>query len=247
MGSNRQRVRCGFDAERQLLIHRNTDSNSTKGGRESGRSFFVAVCSACFDTARISAWKSLYPGKASRMFLGLDSSTQSLTAVLIQPSTGEIVCQISVNFGADLPQYGSPSGFIPGGVDGEVHSNPLMWLDALDLLFGRLADAADLSQVAMIAGSGQQHGSVYLDATFDQRITALDPEASLSSQISPALTRRTSPIWMDTSTGAECAEITAALATLRQLHAASALQVPRSGGFPRWIPRPTLAPDGFIW
>jgi len=152
-------------------------------------------------------WKS----KNHRMFLGLDSSTQSLTAVLIDATTGRITCQLSVNFGADLPQFGSPSGFIPGGVDGEVHANPLMWLDALDLLFSRLAVTVDLSKVEMIAGSGQQHGSVYLDATIDQRLSALDAALGLSEQIAPALTRRTSPIWMDTSTGAECAEIAAAL------------------------------------
>jgi xylulokinase len=145
------------------------------------------------------------------MFLGIDSSTQSLTAVLIDPATGEVPCQISVNFGNDLPQYGAPSGFIPGGMDGEVHSQPAMWLDALDLLFSRLAAATDLSQVELIAGSGQQHGSVYLDATFDTRLATLDPAHSLAAQITPALTRPTAPIWMDTSTGAECAEITAAL------------------------------------
>jgi xylulokinase len=145
------------------------------------------------------------------MFLGLDSSTQSLTAVLIDPASGRIVLQQSVNFGGDLPQYGAPSGFIPGGSDGEVHADPLMWLDALDLLFGRLAEATDLSTVTMIAGSGQQHGSVYIDGTFGERIAALDPEKSLSGQIQPSLTRSTSPIWMDTSTGSECGEITAAL------------------------------------
>lgn len=145
------------------------------------------------------------------MFLGLDSSTQSLTAVLINPDSGGIACQLSVNFGNDLPHYGSPSGFIAGGTAGEVHANPLMWLEALDLLFSRLAAATDLTKVKMIAGSGQQHGSVYLDATFDTRLAALDPAQDLTSQLSPALTRATSPIWMDTSTGTECAEITAAL------------------------------------
>lgn len=144
------------------------------------------------------------------MFLGLDASTQSLTAVIINPASGEITCQISVNFGSNLPEYGSPSGFIPGGKDGEVHANPMMWLDALDLLFSRLAAETDLSKVKMIAGSGQQHGSVYLDNTFDSRIASLDSTQNLSSQLSPALTRTTSPIWMDTSTGAECAEITSA-------------------------------------
>lgn len=142
------------------------------------------------------------------MFLGFDSSTQSLSAVVIDTRSGRIVHQQSVNFGADLPQYGAPSGFIPGGANGEVHANPQMWLDALDLLLGKLADAIDLSEIRLIAGSGQQHGSVYLDHTFNDRLSRLDPKQSLSAQLAPALTRSTAPIWMDTSTGDECAEIT---------------------------------------
>jgi xylulokinase len=145
------------------------------------------------------------------MFLGLDSSTQSLTAVLIDPASGKIAGQCSVNFGADLPGYTLPAASFPAAAGGEVHADPRMWLDALDLLFTRLGTSADLSQVEMIAGSGQQHGSVYLDDTFANRLAALDPAQSLTTQLSPALTRATSPIWMDTSTGAECAEITAAL------------------------------------
>jgi len=165
------------------------------------------------------------------MFLGLDSSTQSLTAVLIDPAMGEIMVQLSVNFGADLPQYLSPSGFIPGGEKGEVHANPMMWLDALDLLFGRLSHLTDLSKVKLIAGSGQQHGSVYLDGSFDARIAALDPGQSLVSQISPALTRATSPIWMDTSTGAECAEITAALGGSGEVcHRSGSIAIERFSG-----------------
>jgi xylulokinase len=145
------------------------------------------------------------------MFLGIDSSTQSLTAVLIDPTAGKIACQMSVNFGSDLPEYQAPSGFIPGGAGGEVHSDPRMWLDALDLLFSRLGAAVDLSKVKMIAGSGQQHGSVYLDDSFPRRLAALNPAQDLKSQLSPAFSRATSPIWMDTSTGEECAEITTAL------------------------------------
>jgi len=145
------------------------------------------------------------------MFLGLDSSTQSLTAVIIDPATQKISYQLSVNFGADLPQYKSPSGFIPGGAGGEVHANPCMWLDAVDLLFSRLAEQTDLSKITLVAGSGQQHGSVYLDSTFDARLAGLNASSSLADQLSPALTRTTSPIWMDTSTGAECAEIAAAV------------------------------------
>lgn len=141
------------------------------------------------------------------MFLGLDSSTQSLTAVIIDPASGTITCQMAVNFGKDLPHFQSPSGFLPDGASGEVHANPLMWVEALDLLFTRLSPATDLSRIRAIGGSGQQHGSVYLDSTFDQRLAELDPAKPLSPQIAPALSRATSPIWMDTSTGAECREI----------------------------------------
>ena len=142
------------------------------------------------------------------MYLGLDSSTQSLSAMVIQPESGRIIAQVSINFGNDLPQYGSPSGFIPGGENGEVHADPRMWLEAMDLLFQRLSAETDLSTIRLVAGSGQQHGSVYLDATFPERIAALDASFSLNDLVSPALTRRTSPIWMDTSTTGECAEIT---------------------------------------
>lgn len=145
------------------------------------------------------------------MFLGLDSSTQSLSAVILDPASGEILASQSVNFGNDLPRYHAPSGFLPGGKDGEVHADPRMWLDALDLLFKKLSETTCLSAIKIIAGSGQQHGSVYLGAGFDAALRGLDPGKSLVEQLSAEFARATSPIWMDTSTGTECAEITAEL------------------------------------
>ena len=92
--------------------------------------------------------------------LGLDSSTQSVSAVVLDTESGSIIHEEAVSFGGDLPDYGQPSGFIPGGEGGEVHSDPLMWLDALELLFERLsASEVNLGEIAAIAGSGQQHGS----------------------------------------------------------------------------------------
>jgi xylulokinase len=164
-----------------------------------------------FRAGHFITWKFRVAQENSGMFLGLDSSTQSLTVVVIDPATGVTACQHSIHFGTDLPQYGSPSGFIPGGENGEVHADPRMWLEALDLIFTKLAGMVDLSKIKVVAGSGQQHGSVYLDETFDHRLTKLDAVESLVSQLAPALTRATSPIWMDTSSSAECAEITAAL------------------------------------
>ncbi len=145
------------------------------------------------------------------MFLGFDSSTQSLSAILLDPSSKRIFAEASVNFGKDLPDYQSPSGFIPSGANGEVHANPLMWLDALDLVLEKLSASMDLSGITMIAGSGQQHGSVYVSEAFDSALANLDTGSTLKAQLAHTLTRETSPIWMDTSTGEECAEISAAL------------------------------------
>jgi xylulokinase len=145
------------------------------------------------------------------MFLGLDSSTQSLSALVIDPASGSIVREVSLNFGSALPAYRSPSGFIPGGKDGEVHADPRMWMEAIDLVFEQLADGFDLSRITAVACSGQQHGSLYFDDTLESRLGSLKPAESLEGQLSGALTRATAPIWMDTSTGAECAEIAAAV------------------------------------
>lgn len=139
--------------------------------------------------------------------LGIDSSTQSCSAIVIDPASGEVVAEASVNFGERLPEYGAPSGFIPDGPDGEVHSDPRMWLDALELLLEELAGKCDLSKVGAVSGAGQQHGSVYLKAPWSEVVAGLDPSRSLKDQLAPCLARPTSPIWMDGSTSEECREI----------------------------------------
>jgi len=142
--------------------------------------------------------------------LGLDSSTQSLKGLIIDPAAGAIVSQATVNFAKDLPQY--QAAYSPSGDPLEKHADPLLWLAALDLLFTRMqAEGAPLDQVVGVAGSGQQHGSVYLSARAGGILANLDPTQSLIDQLAPALSRKTSPIWMDSSTSAQCAEVTAAI------------------------------------
>lgn len=143
--------------------------------------------------------------------LGLDSSTQSCSALIIDVDGGTIVAEASVNFGEQLPQYNAPSGFIPGGENGEVHSDPCMWLDALEMLLKDLGEQCDLSKVRAISGAGQQHGSVYLNDEWFCAIDTLSTEQTLVEQLAPTLSRVTSPIWMDTSTGEECREIAASV------------------------------------
>ena len=143
--------------------------------------------------------------------LGIDSSTQSCSALIIDVDQGKVMAEASVNFGEQLPEYNSPSGFIPNGADGEVHSDPLMWLDALEILLANLAEQFDLSKVTAISGAGQQHGSVYLNDQWSEKVAGLCSEGSLSKQLAPVLSRATAPIWMDSSTSAECEEIAAAV------------------------------------
>lgn len=145
-------------------------------------------------------------------FLGLDASTQSLTAVLIDTVDGKIIHTCTANFGKDLPEYAMPHGYDDSGEGGEVFSNPLMWLDALDLVLQRMVDdGVDMSAVRAVSGSGQQHGSVYLSPAFRGKIGALEPTKGLAAQLADCFTRKVAPIWMDSSTSVECAEITAAL------------------------------------
>lgn len=145
-------------------------------------------------------------------YLGIDSSTQSLSAIVFDGASGGIVAESSVNFGSDLPHYKAPQGFIPGGEDGEVHSDPRMWLEALDLCLQRLRDGGtDLGSISAISGAGQQHGTVYLNENGTRRIASLDAAESLSAQFAGCFSRETSPIWMDTSTTAQCRAIERAL------------------------------------
>lgn len=146
------------------------------------------------------------------MHLGLDCSTQSFSALIINARNGTIEHEASVNFENDLPHYQTTTGFVHGDGLGEVFSDPMMWLEAFDLLLAQLvADGVDLSQIEAISGSGQQHATVYLNQQFAQVVAGLNSQLSLKEQLAPCLSRELSPIWMDSSTSAECAEIAQAV------------------------------------
>ena len=148
----------------------------------------------------------------ARLFLGLDSSTQSLTGILIDLDSGRVVQDLSLNFDQVLPRYGTRDGVLRVDDPTVIHAPPLLWVEALDLLFTRLRDAGvPMQDIAAVSGSGQQHGSVYLTAEAPRRLAGLDPARPLVEQLKDLLSRPTAPIWMDSSTAAACADITAAL------------------------------------
>ena len=83
-----------------------------------------------------------------------------------------------------------------------------MWAEALDVLFDTMrSDGVDLSSISSISGSGQQHGTVYLNDSLTKTLANLDPGQVLKAQLSSVFSRPTSPIWMDTSTQIQCTEI----------------------------------------
>ena len=144
----------------------------------------------------------------ARLFLGLDSSTQSLSAVVIDYDRRKVVHDKSLNFDRALPQYGTQNGVLPNPDPLVKHSSPLMWAEALDLLFAEMKkDGVALGDILAISGSGQQHGSVYLNDRAADALARLGSATSLVSALQGVFSRPTSPIWMDSSTAVECAEI----------------------------------------
>ena len=176
-------------------------------------------------------------------YLGLDSSTQSLSAVLIRTDTvgpASVVWEHRIVFDEELPHYGTRNGVLPREDPAVAVAPPAMWAEALERMFEALAaSGADLSQLAAVSGSAQQHGSVYLNAAAAAVLARLDPSRAVTEQLMPLeqhvpsrgaggespsdepspgwgqgrpgiFSRPVSPIWMDASTSAECAEISAA-------------------------------------
>ena len=102
-----------------------------------------------------------------------------------------VVASAAVNYGKDLPEFGSPDGFLPNADPRVRRANPAMWVKGLELVLARLRDAgAPMGEIAAVGGDAQQHATVYLDAQ-------------------GGFSRPLSPIWMDSSTSAETAELDA--------------------------------------
>lgn len=152
----------------------------------------------------------------AKLFLGLDSSTQSLSAVLIDLDTRKVVYEKSLNFDKALPHYKTQNGVLPNRNPLVKHSAPLMWAEALDVLFAAMKkDGVALGSVLAISGSGQQHGSVYLNDRAPEALAKLPKAKDLVTGLRGVFSRKTSPIWMDSSTAEECAEIRAKLGGIK--------------------------------
>ncbi|XP_021832144.1 xylulose kinase [Prunus avium] len=141
-------------------------------------------------------------------FLGFDSSTQSLKATVLDSNLNILTTEL-VQFDTDLPHYKTKDGvYRDHSVNGRIVSPTLMWVEALDLVLNKLANSnLDIGKIAAVSGSGQQHGSVYWKKGSSSILSTLDPKKALVDQFNDAFSVNESPVWMDSSTTAQCREL----------------------------------------
>ncbi len=120
------------------------------------------------------------------LILGIDSGTQSTKVLVVDAVKGRVLS--SASQGYDL---------IPGLPPGAKEQHPHTWRDATSKAIRQALKAAKatVGEVKAIGVSGQQHGFVPLDKS--------------GEVIRPA------KLWCDTSTAAECEEMTAKLGGLK--------------------------------
>lgn len=146
--------------------------------------------------------------KHPRLALGLDSSTQSLSAVVIDIDTAEKRFEHALDYRTDerLNQFGIGEDYIlPPREEGEAEQPPLMYLASLDALFADMqAAGVALKDIVAINTSGQQHGHVYLNRNAANIFSNLQKSESNASELkvllADAFAYPTAPIWMTANT-----------------------------------------------
>ncbi|KND00369.1 uncharacterized protein SPPG_04693 [Spizellomyces punctatus DAOM BR117] len=151
----------------------------------------------------------------SPLYLGLDLSTQQLKLVVIDDDL-RVLHEEAVNFDRDLPHYGTEGGVKLNGY--QATAPTIMWVEALDLLLGKMKDSGFPShRVAGISGCAQQHGTVYWKQGAEHVLAHLNPESLLHEQLRGIFSVESSPIWQDSSTSAECEELEVAMGGAQKL------------------------------
>ncbi|MCY4401309.1 MAG: FGGY family carbohydrate kinase [Candidatus Poribacteria bacterium] len=147
----------------------------------------------------------------SRLSLGLDSSTQSLSAIVIDIDTAEKCFEHSIDYRADERTNGFGIGedyILPPKSEGEAEQPPLMYLASLDAMFADMREAGvALEHIVAINTSGQQHGHVYLNRNAGHIFSNLQTEESstlaLNTLLGGAFSYYKAPIWMSANTVAQ--------------------------------------------
>ncbi|KAJ7550136.1 hypothetical protein O6H91_07G085200 [Diphasiastrum complanatum] len=161
--------------------------------------------------AKAAAAAAILPHDA--LFLGFDSSTQSLKATVVDAKLRIVTSEI-VHFDSELPHYKTKDGVHRDlSENGRVTAPALMWVEALECVLDKLKKRSfPFEAIKAVSGSGQQHGSVYWKKdTLNSKLQKLSHLESLHGQLQDAFSTIHSPIWMDSSTFVQCKEIEEAL------------------------------------
>ncbi|KAL8126443.1 hypothetical protein AgCh_013650 [Apium graveolens] len=141
------------------------------------------------------------------LFLGFDTSTQSLKATVLDSNLNIVTTEV-VNYELELPHYKTENGVYRDPlVNGRIVSPTIMWVEAFDLMLERLQKKLDFDKITAVSGSAQQHGSVYWKTDSSAILSSLDPKKPLVDQFRNAFSVKESPIWMDCSTTKQCKAI----------------------------------------
>ena len=143
-----------------------------------------------------------------RLSLGLDLSTQSLSAVLIDIDSREIVHQISLDYLKDarLKKYGIGQNYIlPPKNEGEANQSVKMFLAALDALFTDMKTAGlPMRDIVVLNTSAQQHGHAYLSRQARTILGRLNIPGSTKSNLvtiaEGCFSLNFAPVWMTSDT-----------------------------------------------
>lgn len=147
--------------------------------------------------------------KKKRLSLGLDMSTQSLSAVVLDIDSPTKVFEHSLDYLKDLRLDGfgiqKKDYILPPRTEGEADQPPELFLAALDAMFSDMKDAGvALKDIAVINNSGQQHGHVYLNYNAPAIFSRLNIEGceqlDLVTLLKGCLAYNLAPIWMTSNT-----------------------------------------------
>ncbi|XP_042566234.1 xylulose kinase isoform X2 [Clupea harengus] len=140
-------------------------------------------------------------------FLAEGIHKQQLKVVAIDENL-DLIHQNNVQFDIELPEFRTQGGVHIHADRLTVTSPVLMWVKALDMTLDKMkATGFDFSCVRALSGSGQQHGSVYWKKGACQALRHLDPEKTLHQLLQGQFAVQDSPIWMDSSTSAQCSHL----------------------------------------
>ncbi len=149
--------------------------------------------------------------------LGIDSSTQSTTAVLVDLGNLSVAAEAQVRYRDDprLAGFGLEENqiLLAPREEGEADQPALLFLAALDAVLSDLPRGL-LERVRAVAVSAQQHGQVWLGrgapaayAGLGYAGVGLSGAPGLAERFKSALASERAPIWMSANTSAEAEQL----------------------------------------